>query len=230
MQFLLSMQFLVLGISITYIVQDEPNGIAQAFILAESFLNQSNVTFILGDNIFYGHGVPELLTTAQQHNSGATIFGYHVQDPERYGVATCNNKGLVTSLEEKPQHPKSNLAVTGLYIYDHNVSTYAKTISPSARGELEITELNNYYLAKNKLHLNILGRGTAWLDTGTQASLFDASRFVEVIENRQGLKIACLEEIAFRKGFISKSMLIDRANSHKNDYGSYLNMIAEECP
>jgi glucose-1-phosphate thymidylyltransferase len=215
-----------LGISISYTIQDKPNGIAQAFILAEEFVHNSNVAFVLGDNIFYGHGIPQLLKNALNKQEGATVFGYHVLDPERYGVAELNKDGKVLSIEEKPAKPKSNLAVTGLYVYDKQVSNYAKSLNPSARGELEITDLNKVYLEKNQLHLEQLGRGTAWLDTGTHDSLYDASKFVEVIEKRQNLMIACLEEIAYTQKFITKEALLDLAKSYKNEYGSYLTQIA----
>ena len=217
-----------LGISITYRVQENPNGIADAFLLAESFLDQSSVTFILGDNIFYGHGLPSTIKIAQTHNQGATLFGHYVQDPERYGVATCDTQGNVVCLEEKPSNPRSNLAVTGLYIYDQHVCEMAKQLTPSDRGELEITDLNKRYLERECLKLEVLGRGTAWLDTGTHESLSEASKFIEVIENRQGLKVACLEEVAYRQGFISKKDLLQLASSFKNDYGTYLNLIADE--
>ena len=217
-----------LGISITYHVQDNPNGIADAFLLAESFLDQSPVTFILGDNIFYGHALPSTIKIAQTHNQGATLFGHYVQDPERYGVATCDTDGNVLGLEEKPSNPRSNLAVTGLYIYDKHVCEMAKQLTPSDRGELEITDLNKCYLERQCLNLEVLGRGTAWLDTGTHESLSEASKFIEVIENRQGLKVACLEEVAYRQGFISKKDLLHLASSFKNDYGTYLNLIADE--
>jgi glucose-1-phosphate thymidylyltransferase len=215
-----------LGISISYTIQDKPNGIAQAFILAEEFVHNSNVAFVLGDNIFYGHGIPQLLKNALNKQEGATVFGYHVLDPERYGVAELSENGKVLSIEEKPAKPKSNLAVTGLYVYDKQVSNYAKSLNPSARGELEITDLNKVYLEKNQLHLEQLGRGTAWLDTGTHDSLYDASKFVEVIEKRQNLMIACLEEIAYTQKFITKEALLDLAKSYKNEYGSYLTQIA----
>tara|TARA_B100000427_G_scaffold55154_1_gene42789 strand:+ start:4345 stop:5214 length:870 start_codon:yes stop_codon:yes gene_type:complete len=217
-----------LGISITYHVQENPNGIAEAFILAESFLDQSPVTFILGDNIFYGHGLPDIIKMAQTQNQGATLFGHYVQDPERYGVATCDTAGKVIRLEEKPSNPQSNLAVTGLYIYDKHVCEMTKQLKPSPRGELEITDLNKVYLEKQCLQLEVLGRGTAWLDTGTHESLSEASKFIEVIENRQGLKVACLEEVAYRQGFISKDDLLKLAKAFKNDYGTYLTTIAEE--
>ena len=217
-----------LGISITYHVQENPNGIAEAFILAESFLDQSPVTFILGDNIFYGHGLPDIIKMAQIQNQGATLFGHYVQDPERYGVATCDTAGKVIRIEEKPSNPQSNLAVTGLYIYDKHVCEMTKQLKPSPRGELEITDLNKVYLEKQCLQLEVLGRGTAWLDTGTHESLSEASKFIEVIENRQGLKVACLEEVAYRQGFISRDDLLKLAKAFKNDYGTYLTTIAEE--
>ncbi|RAP31265.1 glucose-1-phosphate thymidylyltransferase [Candidatus Marinamargulisbacteria bacterium SCGC AG-343-D04] len=219
-----------LGISISYKAQEKPNGIAQAFILAEDFIGNDSVTFILGDNIFYGHGLPQLLQESFTKNTGATIFGHYVNDPERYGVATCNSDGLVIELEEKPRSPKSNLAVTGLYVYNNDVVHIAHNTKPSARGELEITDVNKAYLQQNSLKLEILGRGTAWLDTGTHESLYEASKFVEVIESRQGLKIACLEEIAYRKNFISHDQLVSLSKKYNNEYGQYLSMIAQDKP
>ena len=182
-----------LGLNISYKTQEKPTGIAEAFIIGEDFIGEDSVCFILGDNIFYGHGLPNLLKKAIHENVGATIFGQYVNDPERYGVATYNSNGDVLSIEEKPKNPKSNMAVTGLYIYDNNVSNVAKSITPSDRGELEITDVNKKYLKDKKLSLKVLGRGTAWLDTGTHESLHSASVFIEVIEKRQSLKIACLE-------------------------------------
>ncbi len=218
------------GISISYCIQKKPTGIAEAFLLAESFLAGSPVTFILGDNIFYGHGVPQLIDDAQSNNTGATLFGHYVNDPERYGVAELAKDGKILSLVEKPTHPKSNIAVTGLYIYDEHVCEHAKRLVPSDRGELEITDLNNRYLESGQLSLSILGRGTAWLDTGTHESLFEASTFIQVLEQRQGLKVACLEEIAFRQGFITRDKLKARASFFNNAYGEYLTKIAETCP
>ncbi|MAH80213.1 MAG: glucose-1-phosphate thymidylyltransferase [Rickettsiales bacterium] len=217
-----------LGLNISYKTQEKPTGIAEAFIIGEDFIGEDSVCFILGDNIFYGHGLPNLLKKAIHENVGATIFGQYVNDPERYGVATYNSNGDVLSIEEKPKNPKSNMAVTGLYIYDNNVSNVAKSITPSDRGELEITDVNKKYLKDKKLSLKVLGRGTAWLDTGTHESLHSASVFIEVIEKRQSLKIACLEEIAYRMKFISKANLLDEANKYNNDYGYYLKKVAEE--
>ena len=218
-----------LGISITYKTQEKPAGIAEAFVIGEEFIANDSVCFILGDNIFYGHGLPQLLKESIQNNNGATIFGQSVTDPERYGVATYDENGHVLTLEEKPIQPKSNMAVTGLYIYDNHVCDYAKALTPSARGELEITDLNKVYLSKNSLSLKILGRGTAWLDTGTHDSLHSASIFVEVFEKRQGLKIACVEEIAYRMGFISREQLLSEAEKLSNDYGNYLVKVSEEA-
>lgn len=218
------------GISISYKTQDQPKGIAEAFILAEDFIKNDSVCFILGDNIFYGHGLLDVLEKAIQENQGATVFGYIVKDPERYGVASFNDNMEVTSIEEKPKIPKSNYAVTGLYLYDDTVTSIAKSIAPSGRGELEITDVNKVYLDRQSLHLKILGRGTAWLDTGTQESLMEAGKFVEVIEKRQGLKIACLEEIAYRKGFISREDLEHIATQYNNEYGAYLKRVAKELP
>lgn len=211
------------GINIQYEVQPSPDGLAQAFIIGEKFLNGDSACLILGDNIFYAQGFSNKLQNAVKNNSGATVFGYWVHDPQRYGVVGFDENGIANSLEEKPQHPESNFAVTGLYFYDENVVEYAKSLKPSARGELEITDLNRMYLEKSKLKVEILSRGTAWLDTGTFTSLLDASLFVKVIEDRQGLKIACLEEIAWRMGFIDKNELIDLAQPlKKNDYGKYI--------
>jgi glucose-1-phosphate thymidylyltransferase len=212
-----------LGIQIQYAIQPEPKGIAQAFIIGEEFIQNSPCCLILGDNIFYGDGITDLLADAVNTNDGAVIFGYHVRDPERYGVATMNEKLEVTSIEEKPTHPKSNYAVTGLYFYDGKVTEIAKSLKPSARGELEITDINKYYLEKRKLHLKVMGRGYAWLDTGTHESLLEASNFIATIEHRQGLKVACLEEIAFRKDYISSDQLKKLAIPMlKNQYGNYL--------
>lgn len=215
------------GISLSYEVQDAPNGLAEAFIIGEKFIGKDSVCMILGDNIFYGHDFSKKLETAASFQDGATVFGYIVNDPERYGVAEIDSDGRVLSLEEKPAHPKSNYAVTGLYFYDNSVVEYAKQIKPSARGELEITDLNRVYLEKKKLSMKILGRGLAWLDTGTHESLLEASNYIAIIEHRQGLKVACLEEIAYNKGYISKDELIELARPlAKNGYGKYLLRIA----
>ncbi|HON07621.1 MAG TPA: glucose-1-phosphate thymidylyltransferase RfbA [Verrucomicrobiota bacterium] len=214
------------GIHIEYAEQPNPDGLAQAFIIGEKFIDDDAVCLILGDNIFYGQGFRPMLEKAvaeAEKNGRATIFGYYVKDPERYGIAEFDDKGNVLSLEEKPHHPKSNYAVVGLYFYPNAVVEVAKKIKPSARGELEITTVNQEFLKQNKLKLQLLGRGFAWLDTGTHESLSEASTFVEVIEKRQGLKIACLEEIAFRKGWINENDISRLAESmKKNSYGQYL--------
>ena len=216
------------GLRISYAIQTKPSGIAEAFIIGKDFIGADSVTFILGDNIFYGHGLPDLLKLAIKENTGATLFGYTVTDPERYGVATYDDQGKVLTLDEKPQNPLSNMAVTGLYVYDNSVVNYATQLSPSARGELEITDLNKLYLNDGTLNLKIIGRGSAWLDTGTHESLHSASIFIQVLEHRQGLKVACLEEIAYRMGFISKTALLREAKKHPNDYGAYLLQISGE--
>ena len=200
-----------------------------AFIIGEEFIGNDSCCLILGDNIFYGYNFSKTLIQAAQMQDGATVFGYYVKDPERYGVVEFTEDNQVVSLVEKPQNPRSNYAVTGLYFYDNTVAEKAKQIKPSSRGELEITDLNNMYLKEGKLRVELLGRGMAWLDTGTHQSLLQASNFVESIEERQGLKIACLEEIAFRKGYISKAQLIELAQPLlKNQYGQYLTKIAED--
>ena len=196
-----------LGCQFTYTVQQKPEGLAQAFILSEEFIKNSHVCMILGDNIFFGNGISTLTETAMARVQGATVFGYRVQDPERYGVVEFDSHQNVISIEEKPKTPKSNYAVTGLYFYDNNVVEIAKSVRPSPRGELEITDINNSYLEQGALHVELMGRGIAWLDTGTHKSLMDASSFVQAVETRQGLKIACLEEIAWRKGYISSQQL-----------------------
>lgn len=211
------------GINLQYAIQPSPDGLAQAFIIGESFIGNDPSALVLGDNIFYGHDLPELLSNARQCQDGATIFAYHVQDPERYGVAEFDAKGKAISLEEKPRAPKSNYAVTGLYFYDNQVSTLAKSLKPSARGELEITDLNQLYLKQKKLNVEIMGRGYAWLDTGTHESLLDASQFIATIESRQGLKVSCPEEIAYRKKWINAEQLEKLAQPlARNDYGKYL--------
>lgn len=215
------------GLNISYEIQEAPNGLAEAFIIGEKFIGNDSVCMILGDNIFYGHDLSKKLERAAENKDGATVFGYIVQDPERYGVADIDSEGKVLSIEEKPKVPKSNYAVTGLYFYDNSVVKYAKQVKPSARGELEITDLNRIYLEKKKLSMQILGRGMAWLDTGTHESLLEASNFIATIEHRQGLKIACIEEIAFIKGYISKDKLVELAQPlSKNGYGKYLLRIA----
>lgn len=212
-----------LGINIEYAIQPEPKGLAQAFTIGESFIGKENCSLILGDNIFYGYGFSGLLDQAAKLDDGALIFGYYVKDPERYGVAEIDDAGKVLSLEEKPKNPISNYAVTGLYFYDNTVVDIAKSIKPSPRGELEITDINKAYLDSKKLKLQIMGRGMAWLDTGTHESLLDASNFIATIENRQGLKVACLEEIAFRKGYIDSEQVEKLASPMlKNQYGQYL--------
>ena len=216
-----------LGCHFTYTVQQRPEGLAQAFILSEEFIKNSNVCMILGDNIFFGNGINALTETAMTRIQGATVFGYRVQDPERYGVVEFDSHQNVVSIEEKPKTPKSNYAVTGLYFYDNNVVEIAKSVRPSPRGELEITDINNNYLERGALHVELMGRGIAWLDTGTHKSLMDASSFVQAVETRQRLKIACLEEIAWRKGYISSQQLHELAlPMQKNGYGQYLLEIA----
>lgn len=211
------------GLRLSYTVQPSPDGLAQAFILGEDFIGDDVSTLILGDNIFYGHDLEYLLDSANARESGATVFAYHVNDPERYGVAEFNKNNQVISLEEKPKQPKSNFAVTGLYFYDQKVVELVNNLKPSARGELEITDLNKLYLDKNELYVEMMGRGYAWLDTGTHQSLLEAGQFISTIENRQGLKIACPEEIAYRKHWITKNDLQNLAKPLlKNQYGEYL--------
>ena len=217
------------GLEIHYAVQASPDGLAQAFIIGESFLNNSPSALVLGDNIFYGHNLPDLLNSANARPEGATIFAYHVQDPERYGVVEFNRQNQAVSLEEKPKSPKSNYAVTGLYFYDKHATEYAKQIQPSGRGELEITDLNIKYLEQRNLSVELMGRGYAWLDTGTHESLLEAHQFIQTIEHRQGLKISCPEEIAFRKKWISAEQLESLAvPMAKNGYGQYLLRLVQE--
>lgn len=217
-----------LGIRFEYKVQDEPNGLAEAFIIGEDFIGDDSVALVLGDNIFYGSGLSAMVQDAASKENGATVFGYHVTDPERFGVVDFNENMRAISIEEKPEHPKSNYAVTGLYFYDNKVVDLAKKIKPSARGELEITDLNNEYLKLGTLEVKIMDRGFAWLDTGTHESLLEASTFIETIEKRQNLKVACLEEISYRMGYIDKEQLISLAQPlKKNAYGQYLLRIAE---
>jgi glucose-1-phosphate thymidylyltransferase len=217
------------GLNIQYKVQPSPDGLAQAFILGDTFIGHDLSALVLGDNIFYGHDFNELLVNAMARDDGATVFAYHVQDPERYGVAEFDEHNKVVSLEEKPKNPKSNYAVTGLYFYDSNVVALAKSLKPSSRDELEITDLNRLYLENQKLNVEIMGRGYAWLDTGTHDSLLEASQFIATLENRQGLKVACPEEISYRQGWINESQLEKLAAPlSKNGYGRYLQHILKE--
>jgi glucose-1-phosphate thymidylyltransferase len=217
------------GLNIGYVIQPAPEGIAQAFLIAESFIGNAPCALVLGDNIFYGHDLVRDLGSAAKQTSGATVFAYHVQDPERYGVVEFDDSGRALSIEEKPQTPKSKYAVTGLYFYDNQVVEIAKSLRPSARGELEITDVNVHYLRRNLLDVVALGRGMAWLDTGTHESLLDAAQFIETVERRQGLKIACPEEIAYRMGYITKNALENlAAPMKKNGYGQYLLSLLQE--
>ncbi len=218
-----------LGLNFSYAEQKEPKGIAEALIIGEDFIDNSNVWLVLGDNIFFGHGLPDLLQETSKQKEGATIFGYSVSDPERYGVVEFDKDGKVISIEEKPKSPKSNYAVTGLYYYDSEAPQIAKSLKPSERGEIEITDLNLEYLKKGKLNVKLMGRGFAWLDTGTHDSLLDASDFVRIIEQRQGLKIACIEEIAYRLGYIDREQLEKLAQPlKKTGYGKYLLRVLNE--
>jgi len=211
------------GISLSYKIQESPDGLAQAFIIGEEFIGEDSVALVLGDNIYYGHGFTDLLQKAASLKEGSTVFGYHVHDPERFGVVEFDENQNVISIEEKPEVAKSNYAITGLYFYDNRVVDFAKSLKPSPRGELEITDLNKCYLEDNSLRVELLGRGFAWLDTGTHESLLEASTFIETIERRQKLKIACLEEISYRMGYISREQLIELAQPlKKNAYGQYL--------
>ena len=211
------------GISLHYAVQPNPGGLAEAFIIGKDFIGNRPSCLVLGDNIFYGHGLTEILQNAAQRRSGATVFGYWVKDPQRYGVAEFDDEGRVTAIAEKPQKPRSNYAVTGIYFYDQQVVDIAAQLQPSPRGELEITDINNHYLKKGQLQLEKLGRGVAWLDTGTHESLMQASNFIETIEARQGLKVACPEEIAYNNGWIDAAQLEQLASQYnKNSYGDYL--------
>jgi glucose-1-phosphate thymidylyltransferase len=217
------------GIKVSYEIQESPDGLAQAFIIGESFIGKDKVCLVLGDNIFYGPGFSEKLKRAVERPSGATVFGYQVKDPERFGVVAFDNEMKAKSIEEKPSAPKSSFAVTGLYFYDEDVVEIAKSIKPSPRGELEITDVNNVYLERGDLNVEILGRGFAWLDTGTHDSLLEASSFVQTIEHRQGLKVACLEEIALSNGWITGLELLEYARPFlKNEYGQYLQLIASK--
>lgn len=219
------------GVKFSYKEQPSPDGLAQAFILGEEFIGDDNAALILGDNIFYGPGFSGMLKNANEYvkNGGAVVFGYPVKDPERFGVVEFGNNGKVLSLEEKPKQPKSNYAVTGLYFYDNKVVEYAKSLKPSARGELEITDLNNVYLSKGNLKVELFGRGFAWLDTGTHDSMLQASQYVKTIEQNQGIKIACLEEVAYRMGFLSKEQLVHTVAKYKNnEYYNYIKRILGE--
>jgi glucose-1-phosphate thymidylyltransferase len=216
------------GIEITYAIQPSPDGLAQAFIIGEEFIGNDPVCLVLGDNIYHGPGLSQMLQSANEQKSGATVFGYHVSDPERFGVVEFDENKRAVSIEEKPSKPKSNYAVTGLYFYDNDVVEIAKQVKPSDRGELEITTVNQAYLERGDLNVELLGRGYAWLDTGTFDSLHEASGYIETLEKRQGLKVACLEEIAYTKGFISKEQLQSQAELlKKNSYGAYLIKILE---
>jgi len=217
-----------LGLNISYAIQKEPNGLAEAFIIGRDFIGDDSVCLILGDNIYYGGGLSKMLQHASQKQKGATVFGYHVNDPERFGVVDFDENMHAKSIVEKPEHPKSNYAVTGLYFYDNQVVDIAKSIKPSARGELEITDINKYYLEHNELDVEVMGRGFAWLDTGTHDSLQAASSFIATVQKRQNLKVACLEEIAYRMHYIDKEKVIELAQPlKKNDYGQYLLRLVE---
>ena len=218
-----------IGVSLTYKVQEKPNGLAEAFILGADFIGDDSVCLILGDNIYYGSGLSKLVQEAAQKTNGATVFGYHVNDPERFGVVEFDDNMKALSIEEKPENPKSDYAVTGLYFYDNTVVEKAKNLKPSDRGELEITDINKLYLDEGKLDVKLMGRGYAWLDTGTHDSMMEAASFIATIQKRQNLKVACLEEIAYRMGYISKEKLVELAQPmKKNDYGQYLLRLAKE--
>lgn len=216
------------GVTLNYAIQPSPDGLAQAFIIGEEFIGKDSVCLVLGDNIYYGQGLSKMLQSAAQRSSGATVFGYQVNDPERFGVVEFDENSKAISIEEKPQNPRSNYAVTGLYFYDNKVVEIAKNVAPSSRGELEITSVNQAYLERGDLNVETLGRGFAWLDTGTFDSLHEAASFIETLEKRQGLKIACLEEIAFRMGFIDVARLSEEAEKlKKNSYGAYLQKLVK---
>ena len=218
-----------LGLNIEYKVQESPDGLAQAFIIGEEFIGDDSVCLILGDNIYYGSGLSKMLQRNATKEKGATVFGYHVNDPERFGVVEFDDDMHAISIEEKPEQPKSNYAVTGLYFYDNDVVEIAKNIKPSERGELEITDVNKVYLERGDLDVEIMGRGFAWLDTGTHESLLEAALYIETIEKRQNLKVACLEEIAYRMGYINREQLIELAQElKKNEYGQYLLRLADQ--
>lgn len=218
-----------IGVTLSYAVQEKPDGLAQAFLIGESFIGSDRVCLVLGDNIFYGQGFTPMLRAAVNRSKGATVFGYQVKDPERFGVVQFDENRRAVSIEEKPVKPKSNFAVTGLYFYDNDVIEIAKQVKPSERGELEITSINQAYLERGNLHVELLGRGFAWLDTGTHESLLEAAHFVETIEKRQGYKIACLEEIAFNNGWLTAEQLLQIGSElSKNSYGQYLISIAQE--
>ena len=218
-----------IGVSLTYKVQEKPNGLAEAFILGADFIGDDSVCLILGDNIYYGSGLSKLVQEAAEKTDGATVFGYHVNDPERFGVVDFDSNMKALSIEEKPKNPKSNYAVTGLYFYDNTVVEKAKNLKPSDRGELEITDINKLYLDEGKLDVKLMGRGYAWLDTVTHDSMMEAASFIATIQKRQNLKVACLEEIAYRMGYISKEKLVELAQPmKKNDYGQYLLRLAKE--
>ncbi|MDE1507168.1 glucose-1-phosphate thymidylyltransferase RfbA [Ligilactobacillus salivarius] len=218
-----------IGVSLTYKVQEKPNGLAEAFILGADFIGNDSVCLILGDNIYYGSGLSKLVQEAAEKTDVATVFGYHVNDPERFGVVEFDSNMKALSIEEKPENPKSNYAVTGLYFYDNTVVEKAKNLKPSDRGELEITDINKLYLDEGKLDVKLMGRGYAWLDTGTHDSMMEAASFIATIQKRQNLKVACLEEIAYRMGYISKEKLVELAQPmKKNDYGQYLLRLAKE--
>ncbi|MEH2475556.1 glucose-1-phosphate thymidylyltransferase [Nitrobacteraceae bacterium AZCC 2161] len=215
------------GIRLSYAEQPKPAGLAQAFTIGADFIGRDRVALVLGDNIFFGHGLPDMLAAAAKRQQGATVFAYHVRDPARYGVVAFDKNGLPVSIEEKPQQPRSNWAITGLYFFDNDVVRYASEVKPSARGELEITDLQMLYLSAGTLHVERMGRGFAWLDTGTFESLIEAASFVQTLETRQGMKVACLEEIAFRQGFIDREQVLALAKSlEKSGYGSYLIEVA----